>query len=61
MLSAELEVWEWDKESEEGLDLLVFNVSLRGGGGSRFKQSRLSVNRLSAVRGRVLGHCLCVF
>lgn len=61
MLSADLEVWEWDKESGEGLDLLVFNVSLRGGVGSCYKQSRLSVNRLSAVRGRVVGHCSVYF
>lgn len=60
-IPTDLEVWEWDEESGEGLDLLVFNASLRGGVGSCYKQSRLLVNRLSAVRRRVVGHCLCVF
>lgn len=55
--SAGLEVWEWAEEGGEDL----FDVSWRGGVGSCSKQSRLSVNRLSAVRGRLLGHCLCVF
>lgn len=54
MLSGDVELWEWDKENGEELDL-VFNVSLREGVGSCYIQSRrcrLLVNRLGAVRRR---------
>ena len=47
MLSADSEVWEWDKENGEELDLLVFNVSLREGVGSCYIQSRQLVQTLS--------------
>lgn len=47
VMCADSEVWEWDKENGEELDLLVFNVSLRKGVGSCYIQSRQLVQTLS--------------
>lgn len=53
MLSADSEVWEWDKENGEELDLLVFNFSMREipsmreGVGSCYIQSKQLVQTLS--------------